>query len=225
MLLLLVCLDGSINVPPEVQLVPARSRLQASSPPSSPPLIALLIAPPLSILMNQPQLIRRRRHARRQVLLRVLRILLVVLVATVIQVALPYTVSRTLSFGNAGFGLKYMQDSISNSGGYGSRIFRILRMSRMTFLALERWMRQHTHLRDSRQSVLLREKLEMYAYIVEQEASFRLIVEIFRRSINSIHRDFHDVLRDMNELYLMKIRLSTIRISSVSQKCYVQFAI
>jgi len=98
-------------------------------------------------------------------------------------------------------------------------------MSRMTFLALERWMRQHTHLRDSRQSVLLREKLEMYAYIVEQEASFRLIVEIFRRSINSIHRDFHDVLRDMNELYLMKIRLSTIRISSVSQKCYVQFAI
>jgi len=39
--------------------------------------------------MDQPQLIRRRRHARRQVLLRVLRILLVVLVATVTQVALP----------------------------------------------------------------------------------------------------------------------------------------
>lgn len=90
-------------------------------------------------------------------------------------------------------------------------------MSRMTFLALERWMRQHTHLRDSRQSVLLRKKLEIYLYIVGQEASFRLIVEIFRRSINTIHRVFHEILRGINELYLMKIRLPTIRTSPISR--------
>jgi len=167
--------------------------------------------------MDQPQLLRRRRHARRQVLLRVLRILLVVLVATVTQVALPYTVSRTLSFANAGFGLRYMQDLISNPGGYGSRIFRTLRMSRMTFLALERWMRQHTHLRDSRQSVLLREKLGIYLYIVGQGASFRLTAETFRRSINTIHRVFHEVLRGMNELYLMEVRLPTIRTPPASR--------
>jgi len=104
-----------------------------------------------------------------------------------------------------------MQDLINSHGDYESRIFRMLRMSRTTFLALERWMRQHTRLKDSRQSVLLKEKLGIYLYIVGQGASFRLTAETFRRSINTVHRVFHEVLRAMNDLYLMEVRLPTIR--------------
>jgi hypothetical protein len=52
----------------------------------------------------------RRRQARRLLLLRMLRILLVITVATVIQAALPYIVSRELAFADPGFDERYMID-------------------------------------------------------------------------------------------------------------------
>jgi len=130
---------------------------------------------------------------------------------TVTQAVLPYTVPRKLAYPDPDFGRKYILELINSEGGSNSRIFKTLRMPRLTFLALIAWLKRHTKIKDSRKGILLEEKLGIYLYVVGQGASLRLIGETFRRSTETMFRAFHEILKTMNDLYLHEVKLPTIK--------------
>jgi len=72
-------------------------------------------------------------------------------------------------------------------------------------LTLEKYITQYILLKNLRQSVLLKEKLNIYLYIVKQETSFCLIIEIFCQLINTIYYVFYKILEAINNLYLKEI--------------------
>lgn len=150
---------------------------------------------------------RRRRQMRRLLLLRILTIALII---TVAQAVLPYTIPRELAYLDPDFGRKYILELINSDGGSNSRIFKTLRMPRLTFLTLVAWLKRHTSIKDSRKGILLEEKLGIYLYVVGQGASLRLTSETFRRSTETVSRAFHEILKTMNDLYLHEVKLPTI---------------
>lgn len=160
---------------------------------------------------NQLLTIRRRRQAHRFILLR---ILLIVAAITTSQGVLPFVASRKLSYSVPRYGRSYVIGLLNGPGGYDSRIFRVLRMTRSTFKALVRWMHLNTSLKSSRKGMLLEEKLGMFLYMVGQDAGFRGTAEAFRRSINIVYHVFHEVLRATNALYLQEVRLPTTNTST-----------
>jgi len=86
-------------------------------------------------------------------------------------------------------------------------------MLRLTFLALATWLKRHTSIKDSRKDILMKKKLGIYLYVVRQDASLRLIDEIFRRSTKIVSRAFYEILKTMNDLYLHEVKLSIIETS------------
>ncbi len=72
-------------------------------------------------------------------------------------------------------------------------------------MTLEKYITQYILLKNLRQSVLLKEKLNIYLYIVKQETSFCLIIEIFCQLINTIYYVFYKILEAINNLYLKEI--------------------
>jgi len=80
------------------------------------------------------QLIARRRRQMRRLLL--LRILTIAFIITITQAILFYIISCELVYLNSNFGRKYILKLINNNDDFNSRIFKMLRISRLIFLTL-----------------------------------------------------------------------------------------
>jgi len=55
--------------------------------------------------------------------------------------------------------------------------------------------------------VLLKEKLNIYLYIVRQKTNFRLIIKKICQLINIIYYVFYKILEIINNLYIKEIQL------------------
>lgn len=95
---------------------------------------------------------------------------------------------RTSSLG----GEEYIQELITTA--YPRRCQEIFRMPLETFLALEKWLTEHTSLKESRKHFSVRQKIAMFLYIVGEGASNRAVQEKFQHSGDTVSHVFHEVL-------------------------------
>lgn len=77
---------------------------------------------------------------------------------------------------------------------YPRRCQEIFRMPLETFLALEKWLTEHTSLKESRKHFSVRQKIAMFLYIVGEGASNRAVQEKFLHSGDTVSHVFHEVL-------------------------------
>ena len=152
--------------------------------------------------MNDETIILRRRRRRRR---RHFAHLIIMIISIVIANDVLFYDSRQSFHLDSQHDVKYIQKLMS----YDRRIFNLLRLNRNVFKKLIIWTRENISLRSSRKNMTIKKQLNIFLFIVEQRAEYRLIVEMWTHSLNIISQMFHKILTTLFKLYKIFVVLFT----------------
>ncbi len=110
---------------------------------------------------------------------------------------------RTSSLG----GEEYIQELITTA--HPRRCQEVFRMPLEKFLALEKRLTEHTSLKASRKHFSVRQKIDMFLYIVGEGAPNRAVQEKFQYSEGTFSHVFHEVLSFLLHLHVEIVNLPT----------------
>ena len=148
--------------------------------------------------MNDETITFRRRRRQHQLLFFRLQLILINVTIAATNIVF-FCLSRSFLYFDSQRDFKYIKELLFYRSS--SRIFHTLRMKRKIFKLLIDWTKKNTNLRSSRRDMTLKKQLNIFLFIVEQNFEYRLIAEIWVKSLNIIEHVFHRVLTILFKLY------------------------